>query len=189
MTSSSGKELNPDLDETVMRAVADQQTVTSKGDSVKALADGLTFHDIETHVDDRGSVFEMFDPRWQWHSDPFAFAYCFTVRPGIVKGWGLHKKHEDRYCILRGEVEVVFYDIRPQSPTYRQVSKVVLSENNRRLMNIPAYVWHSDHNFGSKDCVMVNFPTIPYDHQNPDKYRLPLDTDLIPYSFGDAKGW
>jgi dTDP-4-dehydrorhamnose 3,5-epimerase len=35
----------------------------------------------------------------------------------------------------------------------------------------------------------VNFPTIPYDHADPDKYRLPIDTTLIPFSFGSAHGW
>ena len=35
----------------------------------------------------------------------------------------------------------------------------------------------------------MNFPTMAFDHKNPDKYRLPLDTPLIPYSFGDARGW
>jgi dTDP-4-dehydrorhamnose 3,5-epimerase len=28
-----------------------------------------------------------------------------------------------------------------------------------------------------------------YDHANPDKYRLPLDTDLIPYKFENSRGW
>ena len=31
--------------------------------------------------------------------------------------------------------------------------------------------------------------TKPYDHANPDKYRLPLDTDQIPYRFEDVSGW
>ncbi len=183
------KQLTEYVDETLQQAIADQQTVESDGKSVRSMADGVTFKDIPTHVDDRGMVVEMFDPRWQWHPDPLVFVYGFTVRPGMVKGWGLHKKHEDRYFILSGELEIVLYDIRPESPTYKQVSKVVLSESNRRLMNIPAYVWHSDHNVGAKDAVVVNFPTIPYDHAAPDKYRLPIDTDLIPYSFGDTKGW
>ena len=38
-------------------------------------------------------------------------------------------------------------------------------------------------------CAGAGIPTRPYDHANPDKYRLPIDTPLIPYSFGDAKGW
>ena len=176
-------------DKTLQEALADRQTVSSDGKSVKQLADGVTFRDAVTHFDDRGSVVEMFDPRWHWHPDPLVYVYCFTIRPGMVKGWGLHKKHEDRYFILQGTMEIVLYDIRSDSPTYKQVSKVTLSENRRRLMNVPAFVWHSDHNIGSGDVVVVNFPTTPYDHENPDKFRLPLDTDLIPYSFGDAKGW
>jgi len=27
---------------------------------------------------------------------------------------------------------------------------------------------------------VVNFPTIPYDHSNPDTYRLALETDELP---------
>jgi dTDP-4-dehydrorhamnose 3,5-epimerase len=56
-------------------------------------------------------------------------------------------------------------------------------------MNVPKFVWHADHNVGSEEAVIVNFPTIQYDHASPDKYRLPIDTPLIPYSFGAAHGW
>jgi dTDP-4-dehydrorhamnose 3,5-epimerase len=101
----------------------------------------------------------------------------------------MHKKHEDRYFILFGEMEAVLYDERPDSPTYGLVSKIVLSEYRRRLMNIPAGIWHADRNIGNKDAVIINFPTIPYDHTNPDKYRLPLDTDKIPYKFENPTGW
>jgi dTDP-4-dehydrorhamnose 3,5-epimerase len=37
--------------------------------------------------------------------------------------------------------------------------------------------------------VAVNFPTTPYDHGNPDKYRLPIDTPLIPYKISARHGW
>jgi dTDP-4-dehydrorhamnose 3,5-epimerase len=69
------------------------------------------------------------------------------------------------------------------------VASVVLSHHHRRLMNIPAGVWHANRNLGETDLVVVNFPTIPYDHTDPDKYRLPLDTDQIPYRWPDPKGW
>ncbi len=126
---------------------------------------------------------------WGWHADPLVFSYCFTVRPGMIKGWGLHKKHDDRYFILFGEMETVLYDDRPDSPTRGLVAKVVISEYRRRLMNIPAGVWHANRNLGVKDVVVINFPTIQYDHANPDKYRLPLDNDYIPYKFDDLRGW
>lgn len=181
--------MNKSKDRSLVNMIADHQTVKSDGTSVQELCHGVTFRDAVTHIDDRGSIVELFDSRWDWHPDPLVYVYCFTIRPGKVKGWGLHKKHEDRYFVLQGEMEVVMYDVRPDSPTYQQVSKVVLSEYHRRHMNIPTFIWHSNHNIGAKELVVVNFPTTPYDHENPDKYRLPLDTDLIPYSFGDVKGW
>jgi len=55
-------------------------------------------------------------------------------------------------------------------------------------VNVPKFVWHADRNIGTSDAVVINFPTIQYDHSNPDKYRLPLDTDLIPHKF-DGPGW
>lgn len=107
----------------------------------------------------------------------------------MVKGWGLHKKHEDRYFVLAGEMEIVFFDTRPGSPTVNQVSNFVLSEYNRGLLNIPAGIWHANRNLGEKDVICVNFPTQPYQHDDPDKYRLPLDTDQIPYKFENLSGW
>lgn len=166
----------------------DEPTVSPGGESLDPLPVGVTFHDVITQVDERGTVFELFDLRWGWRPLPVAFAYCCTARPGMIKGWGMHKHHEDRYCILFGELLVVLYDDRPESPTRGLVSQVVLSEYRRRLLNIPAGIWHADKTLGNKDAVFVNFPTEPYDHDNPDKYRLPLDTDRIPYRFDNPRG-
>jgi dTDP-4-dehydrorhamnose 3,5-epimerase len=169
--------------------VRDRATVTSEGERLDPLPAGVTFRDVPTHLDERGAVVELFDLRWNWHPDPLVFVYSFTIRPGFMKGWGMHKEHDDRYFILFGELEIVLYDERPDSPTQGLVAKVVLSEYRRRLMNIPAGVWHAESNLGQTDVVVVNFPTIPYDHSSPDKYRLPLDTDRIPYRFENARGW
>lgn len=168
--------------------VRDRQTVTPDGESVKPIVHGVSFREVATHVDDRGTVCEVFDPRWAWHPDPLVFVYTWTLRPGWVKGWALHREHEDRYLVLSGDLRVVLYDEREDSPTQGLVSEIYLTAYRRRLMNIPAGVWHADHNVGSSDVVVVNCPTIPYDHANPDKYRLPIDTDRIPFEFEGVKG-
>ena len=164
-------------------------SVTPSGTPLALLPDGVTFRDAVTQIDDRGSVCEMFDERWDWHDKPLVFSYLFTLRPGKVKGWGMHKLHDDRYFVIDGDMEVVMYDDRDDSPTRGLVASVVLSGRQRRLMNIPAGVWHANANIGQTEALVVNFPTEPYDHGNPDKYRLPLDTDLIPYRWPDSRGW
>ena len=54
---------------------------------MQQLPQGVTFHDSPTHIDARGSVCELYDPRWGWHKDPLVFSYMFTLRPGMIKGW------------------------------------------------------------------------------------------------------
>ena len=173
-------------DATVAAAMKDLQLVTPEGASVGRIIHGVTIRDLPTHVDQRGSLMEMFDARWNWHPEALVFAYCFTVRPGFVKGWGLHKEHEDRYVLLQGELDLVLYDPRADSPTLGEVCRVQLTPYRRCIINIPRNVWHADHNIGAVDALVVNFPTAPYDHANPDKYRLPIDTDLIPYRFPEG---
>jgi dTDP-4-dehydrorhamnose 3,5-epimerase len=177
------------LDITLAAATRDAQLATPHGETTATLAEGMRIRRLPTHVDARGSVTELYDPRWEWHDAPLCFAYTFSIRPGVVKGWNLHKHHEDRYAILHGEMELVLFDPRPESSTCGKIVRVVLSEKQRTLVNVPANVWHADHNIGSTDVVVINFPTVPYDHQAPDKYRLPIETPLIPFSFGGARGW
>jgi len=177
------------LERTLAEATRDIQTVTTEGAPLRRLTEGVTVHNIQTHVDARGSVAELFDERWPTFRDPLVFAYMFTIRPGFAKGWNLHKTHVDRYVLLQGEMELVLFDPRPESSTYNEVCRIVLSGHQRRIVTVPKFVWHADHNIGTNDVLVVNFPTEPYDHANPDKYRLPLNTPLIPHSFKGASGW
>jgi dTDP-4-dehydrorhamnose 3,5-epimerase len=178
--------ISPDL---LSEQFRDPSLVSADGESKQKLPHGVTIRNAITHVDGRGSVCEIFDTRWGWSEEPVPFVYTYSLRPGMIKGWGMHKLHEDRYFILLGDMEIVMYDARPESPTYKLVATVVLAEHQRRLVNIPTGIWHANHNIGSKDVFVINLPTQPYNHESPDKYRLPLDTDLIPYQFKNVNGW
>jgi dTDP-4-dehydrorhamnose 3,5-epimerase len=177
------------MQRTLAAARKQAQTVRPDGASVDEGLEGVIRTHVRTQVDERGWLMELFDPRSEWWTDPFAYAYATTVRPGYGKGWGLHKQHADRYTLLLGHVEVVLYDVRPESATTGRVARYGLSEFDRGHLLIPAYVWHAMRNVGSTDAVVVNFPTTAFDHANPDKYTLPLNNDVIPFSFGDTPGW
>ena len=175
-----------DLERTLRAAAQNPATVDETGEPLASGLHGMTEHRTRTHVDDRGSVTELFDTRWGWHPDPLVFAYTYTIRPGRAKGWGLHKLHQDRYFLLRGRMEIVLYDVRPDSPTRGKVHRLFLSEENPRIINIPTFVWHANMNIGTDEVRVINFPTTPYDHAAPDKFTLPLDTDEIPYRLPEA---
>jgi dTDP-4-dehydrorhamnose 3,5-epimerase len=167
----------------------DVQTVTSAGDRVAPLVDGVLIRPQPTQVDERGTLCEILDLRWGITDAPIVSVYQFTIRPGMVKGWHVHRLHDDRIFVSRGEVKVVLYDGRENSPTYGLVSEVHRTELQRTLMTIPRGVFHAHQNIGRDDALLISMPTRAYAHDDPDVYRLPLDSDEIPYSFESRLGW
>lgn len=56
--------MNSLLDVTLDAAKQDQRTVDDNRRSVAPLLDGMSFYESIRHNDDRGSVTEIYDPRW-----------------------------------------------------------------------------------------------------------------------------
>lgn len=58
-----------------MQAVPDASTVTSEGVSKKRLIEGVIFRPAVTHVDDRGSLTEIYNPAWGMVDFPLVYVY------------------------------------------------------------------------------------------------------------------
>ncbi len=134
------------------------------------------------HEDERGSLCEILDERWDWNDDALPFAYRVTVRRNELRGWVVHAHQDDRLFFTSGTARVALWDGRVDSPTYENLELLLLGAGVPALLRIPAGVYHSVRNIGDDEIVFLNFPTKPYDHEDPDKFRLPLDNDLIPYA-------
>ena len=160
-------------------ASQDSQTVDSSGESVQQLIDGVRVLEPAVHEDHRGVLVEMYSDEefWKLH---IAYGYQTSLRPGVVKGWFLHREKTDRYHLAVGELLVLLYDDRAESPTRGLVNKFVLSERRYRDVLIPNNVWHLSMNIGMADAVLINLPTTRYNYESPDRYHLPIDTDKIP---------
>jgi dTDP-4-dehydrorhamnose 3,5-epimerase len=164
-----------------VESLRDPQTVTSDGRSVQELIDGVCVRPARTMTDDRGTICEVYSPAWGFTEEPLVYAYQVTVRPGTIKGWVVHLHQDDRLFFSFGTAKVVLWDGREGSPTQGAINELYFDESNRGLVRVPRGVFHAVCNVGSVDVLMLNLPTRPYDHENPDKYRLPRDTDAIPY--------
>ena len=70
----------------------DMQSVDRNGEVLLELIDGLVVSAPPVHEDHRGVLVEMYreDGFWQ---EPFAYAYQTSLRPGVAKGWFLHKEN------------------------------------------------------------------------------------------------
>jgi dTDP-4-dehydrorhamnose 3,5-epimerase len=161
----------------------DPPIADTSGRALEPAIDGVVVERLTPRVDHRGTLTEVIDLEAPFWSEPVVYSYLFTIRPGRIKGWGMHERQVDRYFVLTGEVRVVLYDDRPSSPTRGQYWQGFFTDESRGLVRIPAGVWHADQNWGDHDAMIVNFPTRPYDPANPDKRRIDPRSGAIPFDW------
>jgi dTDP-4-dehydrorhamnose 3,5-epimerase len=149
-----------------------------------SLPSGVRLRSLAAHTGLHGSALDLYDPSWGVHDQPLVYAHVFTVRPGTAKGWGRHERHDDRYALLVGSIEIALCDTRPESPTCGLGVVLPIDDTDRRLVVIPRGVWHATRNTGAEEALIADFPTEPYAHEAPDKFSLPLDTDELPLRLG-----
>ena len=160
-----------------------EQTVTEKSEPIETLIEGVVTRRSITHPDERGTLTEIFNPAWGLSDEPLVYVYQVTIRPGQIKGFVLHRTYNDRLFFSLGTVKVVLYDDREGSPTRGMLNELFFGENSRGNLVIPSNVWHAVQNVGSTDALFINCPTKPYNHEDPDKWALPKDSDAVPYRF------
>jgi dTDP-4-dehydrorhamnose 3,5-epimerase len=164
-------------------ASRDTPTVDEQGRSVRPLIAGVVHERLQPQVDARGQLIEIVNFARPFWTEPVGYSYCFTIEPGRIKGWGMHKLQADRYFHVSGRMRVVLYDGRVDSPTHRRFNEFYFSEAARGLLRIPPGVWHADQNWGDEVAVLVNFPTRPYEPNDPDKYRIDPHSGEIPFDW------
>ncbi len=157
--------------------------MTSTGETTKPLIAGLNIQYRPPNVDHRGELIEIYDQNWNYHPESLVYAYTVIMAPGSIRAWVRHEQQDDRIFLLSGFMQWGFYDDRVSSPTYKMLNVMTFSERKRVLFTIPCGVYHGVKNIHSSESIMINLPTKPYNHSNPDKYRLPPKNDLIPFDF------
>lgn len=146
------------------------------------MIDGVKTKQLKVIPDERGRLTEML------RSDDelfikFGQCYMTTTYPGVVKAWHYHKIQTDNFVVVSGMFKVVLFDARKGSPTKGEVNEFFLGDYNQQLLQIPPGIYHGWKCISEHEGVVVNVSTETYNYDDPDEYRLPYDTDEIPYDW------
>ena len=151
------------------------------------LIEGVQVKRLMPNADERGFLMEIIrcdDDIFE----KFGQVYVSLNYPGVVRAWHYHRKQNDFFVVVKGMIKVALYDSREDSPTRGEVNEYFLGENNRVMLRIPVGVIHGYKTIGVEPSLLLNFPTEPYDRQQPDEYRLPWNTTEIPYDWSLKNG-
>ena len=86
----------------------------------------------------------------------------------------------------RGAVRIVLYDARASSPTHGQLNEFSFGEHRPALLMVPPGVWHGVENLRHEPSALLNLVDEAYSYDDPDHWRLPVDSPRIPFSFGSG---
>jgi dTDP-4-dehydrorhamnose 3,5-epimerase len=131
-------------------------------------------------ADQRGKVMHML------RSDALGFAgfgeiYFSCVNAGAVKAWNRHRRMVCNYAVPSGQVRLVLFDDRPESPTRGALQEMVIGGDNYCLVTIPPLIWSGFKGLGAAMSIVANCASIPHDPSEGEKLD-PIAND-IPFTW------
>lgn len=146
------------------------------------MIEGVVTKQLKQVTDERGWLIEILRNDWE-HFQKFGQVYITAAYPQVVKAWHMHKKQTDNITCIKGMIKLVLYDEREKSKTKNEINDLVIGERNPLLVKIPPGIWHGFKAITEENALVLNVPTELYNYNQPDEYRLPPNTDKIPYDW------
>lgn len=150
-------------------------------DELNSGIQGLELSPLNRIYDERGAVFHYLradSPNFK----NFGEAYFSIINPSIVKGWKLHTKIYQNFCVPYGAVKFVVFDNRQDSPTKGTIKEIILdNQSNYFLLSMPCGLWYSFKCISTEYSILSNIIDLP--HMMEESMSLPLITNQIPYEW------
>ena len=151
------------------------------------MIDGVKTKQLKVLPDERGRLMEILR-RDESLFLKFGQVSMTTTYPNVVKAWHKHEKQTDSVACLQGMIKMALYDAREKSSTFKEVNEFYLGIHNPLLIQIPAGVYHGWMCVSQEEAIIINIPTEPYNHDQPDEQRLDPHENDIPYDWSRRDG-
>jgi dTDP-4-dehydrorhamnose 3,5-epimerase len=160
--------------------IRDTPTIDARGRLSEAeLIQGVEVRELANVLMENGSLTEIFRDDWQ-PGTTTRHVFQRLLPPGKVSAWHAHAGTMDRLFCGYGSVRITLYDGRANSPTRGRANVFRTGRERPQLITIPPGIWHAVVNIGATDALLINAASQPYDHSQPDHWRLAPGSDEIP---------
>lgn len=159
-----------------------RRSAQPSSDLIEGRIDGCTAVSLQPASDRRGDLFELLTTR-DYAIEPIVHVYQVFCEPGSIRAWVYHSEQTDRLCYTEGMFRIALCDLRPDSSTAGNIVSFIAGADAPTLLHIPPFVAHGVQNLGPHRTPFLNLPTRAYRHEHPDKYRIPFNSPLIPFTW------
>jgi len=141
---------------------------------------GVKIIPLKKIPDERGTI--MHGVRSDNILNDFGEVYFKKLYKGIVNGWHVHKTLILNYICIYGMIKLVLYDMRKDSPTYKQLQEIFIGEDNYCLVHIPAGIANGMKGLWAPYSIICNVASEPY-NQSVRYQRIDPHSREIPYNW------
>lgn len=149
------------------------------------MIEGVEIFPLKRIQDERGMVMQMLRADAP-HFTGFGEIYFSVIYPGIIKGWHLHSRMVINYAVVAGNIKLVLYDQRDDSPTRGALEEIVFGEVNYQLVRVPPGVTNGFTAVGGERAIVANCASIPHDPA--EIVRIDPFSPTIPYDWRPRHG-
>jgi dTDP-4-dehydrorhamnose 3,5-epimerase len=162
----------------------DSRSITADWVGLQTPIHNVVIKEVRNVVKPRGGTLtEIFRKDWGLDDGRIDQVFQNLLEPGQISGWHAHRDTTDRIFVNWGVIKIVLFDARKSSPSCGTVNSFQFGLIRPALVIIPPGVWHAVQNVASTPSALLNLVDQAYQYDDPDHWRLPIDTDLIPYRF------
>lgn len=164
-------------------AEKDRQTVAEDGRLTRKLLQGVLYKEVSNIITRNGVTTELYRPEWDVGPDQIRHIIHVILRADALSAWHMHEHQSDTFFVTDGCIKLILFDDRPGSPTRGEGNLFHLSRMRPTLITVPPGIWHGLKNLEGSESSFINYFDRPYNYTDPDEWRLPPDTDKIPFRF------
>ncbi|HUU50996.1 MAG TPA: dTDP-4-dehydrorhamnose 3,5-epimerase family protein [Nitrospinota bacterium] len=143
--------------------------------------EGVEIKELILHKDERGFFSEIIRHSEGFFQESFAQLSYSMVYTSVTKAWHLHKKQTDWMCVVVGDLKLVLYDTREDSPTYKAKIEILMGETQGlKVVKVPPGVAHG-YKVINGPMYILYVTNREYDPE--DELRIPHDDPEIDYDW------
>ena len=109
----------------------------------------------------------------------FGEAYFTTIKKGCIKGWKKHSLMVSNLIVAVGEIKLVFYDQRIESPTNNVVNIFNLSIDNYKRITVEPNIWFAFEGIDEYN-LLLNISNIL--HDSAESENIELENNMFSYN-------
>lgn len=146
------------------------------------MIEGVKVKKLKRFSDDRGFFSEVIKFGEETFMEIKQTSYTETY-PGVIKAFHWHKKQYDVWFPVKGNMQIVLYDMSDDSPTKGETQVIYGGENSPVLVLIPPYVAHGYRVLGQAPASLLYHTSEAYDSANPDEERIDWNNPKIGFDW------